>query len=91
MVTNLFDFLSEAADQRDDTALDQGVITVISRGMIQLHGYVVNVTPELLTLERIKRVHNEARGHITLHPYLHHIVMDKIVMARYSDLKEVNR
>ena len=89
MMTNLLSFLSEAADQRDPEDVAQGVIAVIPQGMLTLCGYVESVSPELLTLERIKRVNNAALGHISIHPYLHHIPLGQIVMARYADLNEV--
>lgn len=89
MSTGLSDFLSEAAGQRDDTDVAQGVVAVIPEGMLTLFGYVERVEGGLLTLERIKRVNNAKLGHVSMHPFLHHIPLDKIVMARYSDLSEV--
>lgn len=88
-MNNLYDFLKEAADQRDQEDTAQGVITVIGEGLRSIYGYVDSVTPELLSLERIKFVNNVGLGHVSLHPYLHHFPMGKIVMVHYVDLREV--
>lgn len=91
MMTNLYGFLAEAANQRDPEDIAQGIITVYADGLIGMFGYVERVTPDLLSLERIKTVHNLERGHLSLDPYLYHFALSKISMARYADLKEVRR